>query len=394
MKISQKAKVIEPSLSRQLFNLAKQYSNVIDLTLGDPDFPPSPVIRDAACAAIHAGKTRYSANAGLLELRQAIAACMADEYGIAPDPGKNIIITVGGMEALYLSLACLLDEGDEVIIPAPYYVNYVQMVRVCGGVPVIIETSEEAGFVFTAEQLEAAVTERTVAIILNSPCNPTGMMLGAALLDEVAEIARKHDLVVISDEVYRSLIYDGNVHESMITRPGMQERTVLVDSLSKRFAMTGYRIGYAIAPEELTANMVKMQENVAACAPLPSQHAGIAAYRLCHQDTHIAQKFLERRDYIYQAINEIDGLRCIKPAGTFYLFVNIAATGLDCLTFAYRLLEDEQVAVVPGITYGTAYSDYIRIAFTLELNDLKEAANRLARFLSSLRTEKKEVGLQ
>lgn len=388
MKISKSAKAIEPSLSRQLFNLAKQYNDVVDLTLGDPDISPSVKIRDAASAAVQAGKTRYSANAGLQQLREAIAATFTKEYAMEVDPLKEIAVTVGGMEALFLSFACLIDAGDEVIIPAPYYVNYKQMVSMCGGVPVVLNTTEESGFSLTPEQLEAAVTERTVAIIINTPCNPTGAVLSRETLKSIAAIAQKYDLTVISDEVYRTLVFDGKKHESIVTLPGMRERTVVVDSLSKRFAMTGYRLGYAIAPEELIINMVKMQENVAACAPLPSQYAGIAAYRLCADDTDILEEFQARRDYIYCAINEIEGLSCAKPAATFYLFVNIEKTGLDCLSFAYKLLEEEHVAVVPGITYGKAYTNYIRIAYTMKIDMLKVAVARISRFVNRLMAEK------
>lgn len=384
MKISKRSQAVEASLSRELFNMAKQFNDVIDLTLGDPDILPSPKIRDAACEAINAGKTRYSANAGLIDLRNSLSQCFCKEYGMSVDPASEIIVTVGGMEALYLALACLIDEGDEVIIHAPYYVNYVQMVRMCGGVPIILNTYESNGFTFTPQQIESAVTDRTVAIILNSPCNPTGVVLDAKLLDDVAGIAQKHDLTVISDEVYRTLLYDRNQHESIVTRSGMKERTVVIDSLSKRFAMTGYRIGYAVAPEELIANMTKMQENVAACAPLPSQYAGIAAYNECVDDRSIIEKFEERRQYIYHAINGIKGLHCHKPAATFYLFVNIEETGLDCVSFAYKLLEAQHVAVAPGITYGKEYSNYIRIAYTLDIEKLKQGAERIEKFVASL----------
>lgn len=384
MKISQRAKVIEPSLGRKLFNMAQQFDDVIDLTLGDPDIVPSHKIRDAACSAINQGKTRYSANKGLLELRKKIAESVKREYQLSVDPEKEIILTVGAMEALFLSISCLIDEGDEVIIQAPYYINYVQMVRMCGGIPKIIYTDGENDFSFTTEQLEGAVTERTVAIIINSPCNPTGAILKQEKLEQLAAFAIKHDLVVISDEVYRSLVFDDVEFKSILNCKGMAPRTILIDSLSKRFAMTGYRIGYAIANEELVNNMTKMQENVAACAPLPSQYAGIAAFSECLNDREIFNEFAMRRDYIYQAINSMERLSCKKPEATFYLFVNIAETGLNCLDFAYRLLESQHVAVVPGITYGSKYEDYIRISFTLNLEKLQEAVGRIAKFIQSL----------
>jgi len=388
MKVSKRAQAIEPSLSRQLFNMAKSYHDVIDLTLGDPDIVPSVKIREATCEAVMGGRTKYSANAGLPTLREVIANNFSEEYHMQIDPTKEIIMTVGGMEALYLSFACLLDEGDEVIILAPYYVNYKQMVQMCGAKPVIINTTEESGFGVSVEQLEAAITERTVAIVVNTPGNPTGAVLNSEVLGGIAKIAQKHDLTVVSDEVYRTLIFDGRKHESIVNLPNMRERTIVIDSVSKRFAMTGYRLGYAIGPEEIITNMVKMQENVAACAPLPAQYAAIAAFEQCVNDTSICEEFQKRRDYIYESINAINGLSCRKPDATFYLFVNIGATGMNCLDFAYKLLEEEHVAVVPGITYGEAYTDFIRVAFTLTVDRLKDAVERIERFMNRLMAEK------
>ena len=388
MKISKTAKSIEPSLSRQLFNMARNYTDVIDLTLGDPDIIPAKEIRNAACEAIQGGKTKYSANAGLQILRDVIANNFCEEYNIQIDSTKEIVMTVGGMEALYLSFACLLDDGDEVIILAPYYVNYKQMVQMCGAIPVIINTTEDNGFCVSVEQLEAAITDRTVAIVINSPGNPTGAVLDRQTLSNIGKIAQKYDLTVISDEVYRTLIFDGRKHESIVTLPNMRERTIVIDSVSKRFAMTGYRLGYAIGPEEIVSNMVKMQENVAACAPLPSQYAAIAAFEQCVDDTSICQEFQHRRDYIYESINAINGLSCRKPDATFYLFVNISATGMNCLDFAYKLLEEEHVAVVPGMTYGEAYTDFIRIAYTLKVDGLKVAVERIQRFMNRIMSEK------
>ena len=384
MKISRAAQAVEPSLSRKLFNMAQNYGDVIDLTLGDPDLMPSQTIRDAACQAIQRGYTRYSANAGLKQLREAVADNIQKEYGLLVDPISQVAITVGGMEALYLSLACLVDDGDEVLILAPYYVNYKQMVGMCGGKPVILNTTEADGFAISVKKLEEAVTDKTVAIMVNSPSNPTGAVLSRETLEGIADIAKRHDLVVISDEVYRTLTFDGKKHESIATFPGMAERTVIIDSLSKRFAMTGYRLGYAVAPAKLIENMVKMQENVAACAPLPAQHAAIEAFKSCTGDTAIVEEFQARRDYIYNAINAIDGLSCRKPEATFYLFVNIEKTGLDCQSFAYQLLEAEHVAVVPGITYGDAYSGYIRIAYTMKIETLEKAVERIRRFMQGL----------
>ena len=385
MKISKMANAVEPSLTRKLFNKAKEYDDVIDLTLGDPDLVPPENIRSAACRAIMDGKTKYSANAGLPELRNAIADTMKREYSISVDPTAEIVVTVGGMEGLYLALSTIIDDGDEVIIPAPYYVNYVQMVKMCGGIPVIVDTEEDSGFSVKPQDILAKITPKTVAIIVNTPCNPTGEVLSGTILDGIAKIAVEHNLVVIADEVYRTLIYVNKKHESIITRPGMKERTILIDSLSKRYSMTGYRLGFTVAPAELIVNMTKMQENLVACAPLPSQYAAIEAYGNNSDYHYIVDEFSKRRNYLADAINDMGIIYCRKPAATFYLFVNISKTGLKSEEFAYKLLESVQVAVVPGIAYGKKYDNYIRIAFTLEVPRLMKAVERIKKFLGEIK---------
>ena len=386
MKISKKASQIETSLTRKFFNIAKQFDDVIDLTLGDPDVSPNEQIRKSACEAIMQGKTHYSANAGIISLREVLAKHIKNEYNQTVNPETEIMVSVGGMGALYISIAALVDEGDEVIVLAPYYVNYIQMIKMAGGVPVVVNTLEENGFIPTKEQIENAVTDKTVAIILNTPCNPTGAVLDDKILDEIANIAIKNDLVVITDEVYSYLIYDNKKHSSIFTRDGMRERTVLIDSLSKRFSMTGYRVGYAVAPEKVIDCMTKLQENIAACTPLPSQYAAITAYDTLVEDKSMLKTFEDRRNYIAKAINSIEGLSCKKPNSTFYLFVNIEKPGLSSLEFAEKLLNEQHVAVAPGITYGDNYDGFIRIAFTLEKDKLKQAVERITAFMKNIRS--------
>ena len=383
MRISERALAIEPSLTRQLFSMASQYDDVIDLTLGDPDIIPAEAIRAAAASAVMEGITRYSANAGLISARTVIADTFYEEYQLEIDPAENMMMTVGGMEGLYLALASIINPGDEVIIHAPYYVNYVQMVRMCGGVPVLIETDENNNFLFTLEDVERAISPKTVAMIINTPCNPTGQIINGKLLDTLSKILVEKDLLVISDEVYRTLVFEGE-HESIITRPGMLERTIVIDSLSKRFAMTGYRIGFAVGPKQWIANMIKMQENVAACAPLPSQYAAIAAYSERKNNEELCNIFKERCSLMADAINNSKKIHCLKPVATFYLFVNIEKTGMNSLDFAYELLEKVHVAVAPGIAYGKKYDSYIRIACTLNKKILLEAADRILEFVNSL----------
>ncbi len=382
MKYAERITKIEPSLTRQLFNMAQNYNDVINLTLGDPDLLPPKNVRKQACKSIMDGKTRYSANAGLLEARKVIVKNFNKEYSLNAKI-ENTILTVGGMEGLFLAFSCLINPGDEVIIPAPYYVNYYQMVQLNGGTPVLVDTEECNNFNVTAKDIEAKITDKTKVIILNSPCNPTGEILDKETIVQIASIAKKYDLFVISDEVYKTLVYDGVKCFSILEVPEMQERTLLIDSMSKRFSMTGYRCGYAIGPNELIANMIKLQENVVACTPLPSQYAAIEAYSKKTDIRYIQKEFQKRRDIMADGINSIDNLSCHKPSATFYLFVNISRTGLKSLDFAFKLLEKEHVAVVPGVSYGN-FDNYVRIAFTLKEENLKEAVTRIKRFVEEL----------
>ncbi len=387
MKLSTVAAGMETSLTRQLFNQAKAYDDAIDLTLGDPDLTPSARIREAAMRATQEGKTHYSMNAGLPQAREAVAKCVTEEMGVPVDPASEVMLTIGGMGALYLSLAALVNPGDEVIVIGPYYVNYVQMVRMRGGEPVILWTDPAEDFRVDPAKVEAAVTDKTVAIMLNSPCNPTGRMIAGEILDRLAEIACRHGLCVISDEVYKTLVFDGAKHESILTRPGMKERTVMIDSMSKRFSMTGYRCGFAVGPAEIIDAMTKMQENTASCTPLPSQYAAIEAYTNCLEEHWIHDEFEKRRNVLYGAVKDIPGISCLKPEATFYLFVNVAGLGMDSVRFAYKLLEEEHIAVVPGVTYGEPYNSYVRIAFTKKEDVLLEAAERLRRFAERRKAE-------
>lgn len=383
MKISRMANAITPSLTRKLFNMANEIGqDVINLTLGDPDILPPMEIREEACKAVMAGKTRYSANAGLEGLRQSYANFFNRHYGLSLDYKTNIIATVGGMEALFLALASIVDKDDEVIILAPYYVNYLQMITMLGGKAVIVDILNKSDDEIVTS-IKASITSKTIAMIINSPCNPTGEILSGELLDEISKLVVNNNLIAISDEVYSSLVYD-DAFESIITRPNMLDRTVLIDSCSKRFAMTGWRIGVALGPEKIVANMTKMQENVAACAPLVSQYAAIKAYSEDFDYSYIQKEYQKRRDLVYNAISGIDKLSCNKPKATFYCFVDIVKTGLSSEEFAYKLLEKKHVAVVPGVAYGENYSDYIRIAFTLEENILTEAMNRIKDFCEEI----------
>ncbi|MBE6280814.1 MAG: pyridoxal phosphate-dependent aminotransferase [Bacteroides sp.] len=386
MKVSEVSQQVQPSLTRKLFNLAKQYDNVIDFTLGDPDVQPHQDIKDAGCRAIQQGKTRYSQNAGLLELRQVITQYYKRKEGFEFDPLKEIIVTVGAMEGLYLALLSLLDPEDEVIIPAPYYVNYVQMVKMCHAVPVVVDNPNADALSFNVEDVEKSITPKTRAIIINTPSNPSGKIIPWEKIEQLAQIAKEHDLVVIADEVYKCLIYDQTLFKSIVSIEGMRERTILINSLSKEFCMTGWRIGYVIAPEEVVATMTKLQENVVACAPLPSQYAAIQA--LSGEENYsrnMVDIFTKRRNVLVEGIQTIPLLKCTPPDATFYLMVDISATGMKSEEFAIELLKSVQVALVPGITYGVSCDNYVRIAFTLDEEKIREGIKRIASFVNQLK---------
>ena len=384
--ISNIANSIEPSLIRSLFNKAKTMEDIIDFTLGDPDVQTHHAIKNAACDAIQKGRTRYSQNAGLLELRETISDYYVRTEGYYYNPKTEVLVSVGAMEGLYLAFLAILNEGDEVIIPAPYYVNYVQMVQMCHAVPVIVDKPADEPLSFNVKDIEKAITEKTKVIIINTPSNPSGKLIPDHKIRAIADLAKKYDLTVISDEVYKKLIYGDKVFKSIVGIEGMRERTVLVNSLSKEFCMTGYRLGYVLAPEELIAAMTKLQENVAACAPLPSQYAGIEALSGKEDySKNMVEVFTERRDILFEGLKNIPLIKCLLPEATFYMMVDISQTGMKSIEFAHTLLEKAHVAVVPAIAYGKSCDNYIRIAFTIDKEFIQEGIRRIASFIHGLK---------
>lgn len=376
---------VQLSLVRSLFNEARKYDDVIDFTLGDPDVQPHQSIKDAACTAILEGKTRYSQNAGLLDLRQTISKYYERKEGFKYDPVTEVIATVGAMEGLYLALLSMLNPGDEVIIPAPYYVNYAQMVSMCHAVPVIIDNPERTDLSFDVADIEKVITPKTRAIMINTPSNPSGRIIPQDIIEGIANLAKKYDLVVVSDEVYKCLIYDNMPFKSIVAIGGMRERTILINSLSKEFCMTGYRIGYVLAPAEIIAAMTKLQENVCACAPLPSQYAAIKA--LSGEEDYsknMIDIFTERRNVLYEGLSKIEKFSVKAPEATFYMMADISRTGMDSIDFCYALLRSAHVAAVPGVTYGQCCNHYVRIAFTLDIEKIEEGVRRIAEFVNSL----------
>lgn len=385
IKTSKVADSIKLSLVRSLFNEAKKYDDVIDFTLGDPDVQPHQAIKDAACAAIQEGKTRYSQNAGLLALRQTISKYYVRKEGFEYNPETEIMVTVGAMEGLYLALLSMLNPRDEVIMPAPYYVNYAQMVRMCHAEPIIVDSPKRTDLSFDVSEIERAITPKTRAIMINTPSNPSGRIIPQDKIEGIAALAKKYDLVVISDEVYKCLIYDNKPFRSIVAIDGMRERTILINSLSKEFCMTGYRIGYVLAPEEVIAAMTKLQENVCACAPLPSQYAAIKA--LGSEEDYskdMEDIFTKRRNLLFEGLSNIEKFNVKAPEATFYMMVDISQTGMNSIDFCYALLRGAHVAVVPGVTYGQCCDKYIRIAFTLDEEKIKEGVRRITEFVNTL----------
>lgn len=380
MKISKLADTIKPSKGRQLFNLAAQYDDVINLTLGDPDIIPPECIRQAGCEAIMAGRTRYSANAGLAELRKVYSDYLIQTYGRKFDYQTQIAVTVGGMEALYLALLSSIDSDDEVIIFAPYYINYYQMIEMCGGTPVVVRTWEKNDFEPELADVESAVTDKTKLIIMNTPTNPTGTVYSEKTVKGIVKIAREHNLLIVSDEVYSTLVYNDRHYSALDVEP-TYENILYVDSCSKKFSMTGWRVGFAVGSKDWIASIVKLQENVAACTPLPSQYAAIKAFSENPDMTGYVDEFENRRDVLVGELEKSDKLSFMIPKGTFYMFVNIGKTKMDSTEFAIQLLKEKKVAVVPGIAYGDDFDNYIRIAFTLDKSMIKEAAKRIVEFV-------------
>lgn len=384
--LSRISQQIKPSLTRKLFNMAKEYDDVIDFTLGDPDVSTPLPIKEAGCKAIMEGKTKYSQNAGLLELREAISRRYADKEQLYYKADGEIIVTVGAMEGLYLALLAILNDGDEVIIPAPYYVNYKQMVELCHGTSVIVNSTGTDKLRCDVKAIAEAVTSRTKAIILNTPCNPTGRVIPQEDILQIAETAKANDLIVITDEVYKCLTYGSGLQVASIAAlPEMKERTIMVNSLSKEFCMTGWRVGYVLAPENIISIMTKFQENIVACAPLPSQYAAIEAFRPgTDYSSEMASVFRKRRDILMEELKRTDKIACNAPEATFYAMIDISRTGLKSEEFAYALLKAVQVAVVPGIAYGDMCDDYVRLAFTVNENKIREGVRSIIKFVENL----------
>lgn len=381
MELSALSRVVPPTLSRQLFMLAKQYNDVVDFTIGDPDLPTTDPICQAAADAVRKGYTHYAPNAGLIELRNVIAEQFCKENGCEYS-SENVAITLGATEAVYLSFMSCINPGDEVIILAPYWVQYENIVKLFGGKPIIIDSFIE-GFQPDIAEIYKAISNKTKVIILNSPNNPSGYIYKDSFLKELAEIATLNNIFIFNDEAYRSLVY--NQEYTSIVKFCDKKNVVTINSFSKQFAMTGWRVGYVIGEKDFIDAIVKLQQNVAVCVATPNQFAAIEAMRhSCKYSVEIKDVFARRCKVLVDELSKVNKIRFNIPQGTFYAFIDITETGLDSKTFSFSLLEKEHVAVIPGVAFGKSFDNYIRLAFTLKEDKIIDGVNRLRNFINNL----------
>lgn len=382
-RLSKRVQEIKPSGIRRFFDLASKMENIISLGVGEPDFITPWNIREASISSLERGFTAYSANAGLIELRNEIAAYMNERFSVQYDPEEEILVTVGASEGIDIGLRSILDEGDEVIIVEPCFVSYAPLVQMAGGVSVSVGTSISDHFKVTAAQIEAAITPKTKAIMLSFPNNPTGATLSAQEMEGIALLAKENDLIVFSDEIYAELSYDED-HVSFASLQGMKERTIVISGFSKAFAMTGWRLGYVLAPPDLLAAMLKLHQYSLMCAPTMAQHGALEALKSGMDDVvQMRESYRQRRNFLIKSFAEI-GLSCHTPGGAFYAFPSIKETGLTSEQFAERLLLEERVAVVPGHVFGEGGEGHIRCSYATSMENLEQSIERMSNFLRRL----------
>jgi aminotransferase len=382
--IADHVRTIPRSGIRDFFDIVQSMDDVISLGVGEPGFVTPWHIREAGIYALERGRTSYTSNYGLLKLRRSIARYLAADYGLNYNPANEILVTVGVSEAMDIALRALINPGDEILYHEPCYVSYHPSIGMCQGVPKAIATRVENHFSLTAEDVAAAITSRTKALILSFPTNPTGATLGAEEVAKIAKLCVEHDLVVITDEIYSELTYNGVRHASIAAEPGMKERTIFLHGFSKAFAMTGFRIGYACAPADLLEGMLRVHQYAMMCAPIVSQDAAIEALDRGAEDVvRMREQYKLRRNFIVKSFNEL-GLACHLPEGAFYAFPSIKATGLNAREFAVKLLEQHRVAMVPGTAFGPSGEGFMRASYCATMEDLEQAAERIGKFVKSL----------
>jgi len=366
---------------RDFFDIVQGMKDVISLGVGEPDFVTPWHIREAAIYALEQGRTSYTSNLGLLKLREAISRNVEKNFQIPYDPKQEILVAVGVSEAMDLAFRAVLNPGDEVIYHEPCYVSYAPGIALAGGVPVPVPCRAEDGFSVTAEAIARAVTSRTKLLVLNFPTNPTGGTMARAELEKIAELARRRDLLVLTDEIYSELTFEGE-HVSIASLPGMKGRTIFLHGFSKAYAMTGFRIGYACGPAEVIEAMMRIHQYSMLCASIISQEAALEALEHGEADTaHMREQYRLRRNFIVNAFNDM-GLPCLVPRGSFYAFPNIRATGLDSRQFAMQLLQSEKVACVPGNAFGASGEGFVRCCFATAFDRIEEAARRMEKFVA------------
>ncbi len=383
--LSQTVCDIKPSGIRKFFDIAATMDDVISLGVGEPDFQTPWIVRKAGIASLEKGKTKYTSNSGLKQLRLEIANYTKRKIGVEYCAENEVLISIGGSEAIDAAIRALVNMGDEVIIPQPSYVCYEPITRLAGGVPVIIETRDQDDFKLTAEQLRSAITDRTKVLILPYPCNPTGAIMERKDLEAIAEVLRDTNIIVISDEIYSELTFADEPHISIASIDGMRERTVLVNGFSKSFSMTGWRLGYACGPKEIIAQITKIHQFAIMCAPTTSQYAAIVALQSCDEavaDMHA--EYNRRRRLIVDGFNKA-GLTCREPKGAFYAFPCIKSTGMSSDEFCERLLEAKHVAVVPGTAFGKGGEGFVRASYCYSTEHIIEALKRIEEFVKEIK---------
>ena len=375
---------IQPSGIRKFFDIAASMDDVISLGVGEPDFETPWKIRNSAIKSLERGKTGYSSNRGLAELRSEISKYLIRKYGLEYNPDKEILVTVGGSEAIDAAIRSVVNPGDEVIVPQPSYVCYVPMIRMAGGIPVITENKEENDFKLKADELREKITDKTKAIILPYPSNPTGAIMEKRDFEEIEEVIKDTEIILISDEIYAELTFNGKHHVSPACVGNLKERTVVVNGFSKAFSMTGWRLGYTCGPEPIISQITKLHQFAIMCAPTTSQYAAITALRDCDTDVeHMMEEYNTRRKIMVKGFNDI-GLECREPEGAFYAFPSIKSTGLSSGEFCEKLLESQRVALVPGTAFGESGEGYVRASYCYGTDHIKEAIRRTGVFLKEL----------
>lgn len=379
--ISENISSLAPSGIRKFFDVAAEMKDVISLGVGEPDFVTPWAVREAGIYSLEKGRTHYSANSGLLELRTEICTYLARKYNLNYNPKSETLVTVGGSEAIDLLIRAIISPGDEVLIPEPCFVCYKPCTIMAGGTPVTIQTEEKDNFKLTAEKLLEKITPKSKLLILPFPNNPTGAVMEREDLEKIAEVVKEHNLFVLSDEIYGELTYTGKPHIPFASIDGMWERTVTVNGFSKAFAMTGWRLGYACGPEPVIKQMTKIHQYAIMCAPTTSQFAAIEAMRSCDDDVeYMRTEYDHRRRIMVNGFREM-GLSCFEPLGAFYVFPNISATGLTSEEFATKLLYEKRVAVVPGTAFGDSGEGFIRCSYAYSIKNIEKALERIGEFV-------------